>query len=547
MSAGFQLNPVDGLALYRPCQSVEQAFDEDLRAHLRSLGLPAGTYLGSDANRIAQAVYQFSSMVFENELKKLASRDAAQFVLDQLGLWTEAASRAHAGSLTADDEAFVMEHVANMRLAAMYVLEAMVRVEPPQVVFTKEIPNRTDLMFAAVEWMIRASMYSSLAHGVAPDAVEVHLDVESADHFLQLGQRKPYQTRIETFRHRRLRARQKHPDLSAPAKPREVLEALDPVFLDALGFSLSHALALLRATENYRNAESTFDVAFVLESNVYPALAHNCGLDEQVVRRAMEGLVLTADLLTDHPRELWRPKSHARALRRPFLRLPHDLGPHLCWKREFALSAGEYVLQELCFGQVPPEWQTPETTAAARALSHSLDSAWEDQVYGELIQLGLVGEKNVLKVADGVGGYLRMDLEDRPGELDGLFWIPSACVLLVVEVKRTRPSYAPQQYRDDVAKYIRGDKSYTNKHAKKVAWVQANAGLALSHLRDRGHSVPAADKHAVVGGLVVTKYENFVQVLDTPHPVLSLATVLEEYKSNGQIPFTSPPKTRPAL
>ena len=542
---GFQLVPVDGLSLYRPSRAIERAFDEDLRAHLRGLGLPAGTYSGSDANRIAQAAYQFSSMVFENELRKLASRDAAQFVLEQLGQWTEAISRAHAGSLAAKDEAFIMEHVANMRLAAMYVLEAMVRVEPPQVVSAKEIPNRTDLLFSAVESMITASMYSTLAHGVAPDAVEVHLDIDSADNFLHLGQREPYRTRMDTFRDRRLRARQQYPHLIVPAEPRQVLDALDPVFSEALGFSLSQALGCLKmATESYRNVEPGFDVAFVLESKVYQGLAHNCGLDEEAVRRAMGGLVLTTELLTDHPRELWRPKRHARALRRPFLRLPHDLGPHLCWKNEFVLAAGEYILQELCFGQVPPEWQTQETTAAAKALSQSLDSAWEEQVYDELGQhLGLVGEKNVLKIADGSGGYLRMDSDDRPGELDGLFWDPSASVLLVVEVKRTRPSYSPPQYRDDVAKYISGDKSYTNKHAKKVAWVEANVDLVHSHLAGLGHAVPGADELAAVRGLVVTKYENFVQVLDTPHPVLSLAAVLEEHNSNGRIPYRSPPKT----
>ena len=143
--------------------------------------------------------------------------------------------------------------------------------------------------------------------------------------------------------------------------------------------------------------------------------------------------------------------------------------------------------------------------------------------------------RSVLKIVSADGVVLRLDGVGLPGEIDVLAVAEKPTRVVVVEVKRTQPSYSPSHFRDDKSKFIDGRKSYCAKHAAKVEWVARNLELVRQHLQRSGISTAAVD----VEGIIITKYESFANVLSPPYPVVSLGRLLRHHEGSGEWLFST--------
>lgn len=545
----MQLHRVAHLRLYRPSGRAELVLRDDIIAGLRTQGVTSGFYTGKEANRVVQTIYEHGREAFDQAMQACGSRDLVEFLLEQLAIWTEAGQLLNNAKLHVAEAEFVQKHLADARLASMFAIEAMVVAAPPQSPPSEHAMGWLNIGFAAAEIMISLAMYSTSAHAVLPDHTEVTVDLETPSNYLDMKFAEPYRSRWQQMQQRRLLARQDSMHLLEPGPTDQVLDRLDPVFKSAFGWSLREAYGVIgMMMKSYKNTHEGFDVAFVRQSTVYQAVAQNTSMSVGDVQAILDAVTLKPGTLSATPRELWRPGQTSRSLRRPVLLLPHPtVGLHLCWKNPVVQASGVFLLQEMCFRKLPPEWTVAATTTAVDAISQDLDAKWETTVHERMLAHGLVGDLNVLKVLSGDGSHFRLDQEEGPGEIDGLYWNDQLGEVYVLEFKRTQPTFNPPQFRSDIDKYWKGKKAYCVKHQAKVRWVQDHLADVVEHLKAKCLSGAPPDAASItrVKGCIVTKYESFVQVLDTPYPVLSLPTVLRHFEETGEWMFSEESPTTP--
>jgi len=212
---------------------------------------------------------------------------------------------------------------------------------------------------------------------------------------------------------------------------------------------------------------------------------------------------------------------------------PHDSGPHLAWDEALVVDAVKFVTQDLCFKRCPPEWLTTKIQEAVDDYSRSLDKAWEDEVMLALDSRGLPGCARLKKLRKPRGGSIQIP----PGEIDGLLVADAGRRLVVVEIKRTQPTYGPFYWRQEAGQYLRPTKGYVHKHDRKVTWVRENWEAVCEHLVVERHLEEVPESPPEICGILVTKFPNIASVMDPPHQITSMAWLAQDYDQQGKWPW----------
>ena len=329
-------------------------------------------------------------------------------------------------------------------------------------------------------------------------------------------------------------ALRQHDDLAKleePAPIDRVIDHFGPVFASEWGLSLRDMLSIAgHADQSCNPGKAAFDVKFCNEHRLRETVAHNSKVATSTVSLALSALPLTKRALDEEDRQLWRPKQVNRLLRRPFVRLGHPTGPHLCWHSANIQRSLPFLTQELCFGRVPMEWTTLAIQTEATAFASLLDHEWEQTVFDTVRRYGWEGDLRVKKLLARDGNTLRVS--SSVGEIDLLVYESARNTVHLLEVKRVQPTYVPSQFRDDVSKFF-GSGAYIEQLKRKVQWAQTNISAIVEHLALKGITGIGDALDIRLHSAIITKYESFAQVPPTGLRIISLRRLVEERLQSG--------------
>lgn len=525
---GFRVARFGHVAVHRPNEASNRRVRGVLAEHAKRRRL-GGFYDGSEqVNHAIQELYELCRQVFVVALARVRNRGMAEFMLEQHENW----NLVHVARSRGLHPALCDEYDRTgptARLAIQWILENCVKdgiasgptCPPTQLVFW------TDAVVVAAEEMVRLSLHSTVAHSLAPGLVTIEITPDRRDSLYDLRFRSPFGSGYESLvRRAQAPVPARYSDLHSPGDIEQVLTALDGPFREVLGLTLRDCIGVLgMLEESTRPPPTGFPVPFVLVDRVRTGLAANLDRSLDQVDRVLAAFTLTAEQFAGEDRELWRPRQDHRMQRRPVLRLPHELGPHYCWKGGHLRESAMFVLQEMCFKRLPREWRHPVLERAVDDLSRQLDEAWEAIVHDQLLGRGLAGCRGIRKIQVD-GAATRLDAIPGVGEIDGLYAEVATGLLIVTEVKRTQPSYGPVHYRADLSAYAEGERSYAATLRRKASWVSTHWRAVCEHLALQGVLKRIPDELPDVRMVLITKYECFASLVVASPPIVSLVTLL---------------------
>ena len=270
---------------------------------------------------------------------------------------------------------------------------------------------------------------------------------------------------------------------SAGSEPPSEITAFDQAFVDEFGLSLTDLLQLLR--EIYQlGARQEPSIKELTRNQMTAALSHSLEWGEDKVFLALR-------LITLGPREdfmipldgssqevyPWRFNRSWSFLRRPLLTLGYAEDSAILWgNRQLILTTRHLV--DLC------------TTGRLKATTGSLKRVVGDirqtkaeefeATVGRLVS-DLTGMPSKVRVRK-VGGKKIVESGRDLGDIDVLGVIPSERTILCVECKALALARTPAEVRYQLEDLFSGSKnkvSTTQKHLKRVKWVEENLDLVL--------------------------------------------------------------------
>jgi hypothetical protein len=275
-----------------------------------------------------------------------------------------------------------------------------------------------------------------------------------------------------------------------------ILDAVvDEALLDAMGFRALTILQVLYAlthwpeqVENPPSWASEDQLVEFCDEQITIA-------DRDEIRAAVGWLELTHAILGDDPLEHWeQDRRDARVLVRPLVRYSDGLIAVLPWAIQSTLRV---FTRHLSDGRLP--WPRrivpPAVQAAVDAYRQRRNEDLEDDVYGQVVELGYKSRKRVKKARVLGLVTLRSEIDVIvANEVTGHIW--------VLEVKDPHEPFSQHQIRNGIDEFV-GTPSrtgYVAKLATKVADVTADPDAVASAL---GCGTPATPW--VVKGAMVTR------------------------------------------
>lgn len=217
------------------------------------------------------------------------------------------------------------------------------------------------------------------------------------------------------------------------------------------------------------------------------------------------------------------------------MRLPHSSGDHLCFTREFAMSALNFSISDLVFSRLPPEWTTPGIRAALDRGVREIDQEWERAVQFDLQARGL---RAVTAVEVLRAGTSRIKIPSEVGEIDLLGVAPDLSFVFVGEVKRLcRAVWAPE-FTEDKAKFITGKRDYVNRFLKKVAWIDEHWQEVVQHLAFEKVISQVPKAKPPVRHAIVTEWESIAQIFTERTTIVSRKRLAEHFDATREWLFT---------
>ena len=305
----------------------------------------------------------------------------------------------------------------------------------------------------------------------------------------------------------------------------DVIKALDNAFELEFGSSLTHLVDLLTQVYNVGISQPG-SVKKSSKSQLIASLARSLNWTREEVSTAL-------DLLTIEPRkDFFRPPDNVRqevypwrfnrswsCLRRPLLANGNETGSSILWGNRHLALAIQYLSNLAVTGRLK---------AATRPLKRILgdirekkSKEFENSVGNAVSELtGTTTKIRLRKV-----GRKKIMAEGRDlGDIDVLGVIPSARTILCIECKALALARTPSEIRNQLEELFigaRGKPSTTQKHLKRVEWVEDNLDIVLQEcfgLRQKGNWR--------VKPILVSDSELFASYLsESPFPVLSIESL----------------------
>lgn len=538
----FHSMTIGGIRVYRPRPDSEYFVKTEIQRFCKDNGLE-GTYTAVDDIRsVFDRVLAFLANQFTLFVGKLGSRYLTEFLVLIDEAWATILRKFNQQELALPERVQCMKWGPSARRAIQYILERTVQLQPseaPSVPKMDAVWWLDKLMICAEDMLSITNMRASAVR-LFPNNYILSITGPPHEDWMtgrikgELGER--YEHFYQEVEHVGLRA---FTAFGHCQMLQIVRRELEEPFKQEHGIGLEDSIAVLREiVEGVQNPDGSDSMPFVRRSHVLQrAASHFCHLDASSIEKILAPWTLTkADLDKEEP-VLWKTKRRYRLIRRPLMLLPHSTGDHLCFAKHFVKSAVEFVFNDMAFGILPVEWQTPEVRRALKSATQRLDRDWERRVHEEWTKRGLCGccSVDTLRPTDDS----RVIVPPEVGEIDLVHFDRHQHALVVGEVKRIRPAFWGSEFADDMDKFHRKGGGYVSRFLRKIAWVRKNWKVVCEHLaRWGGATVPTWTEPPRVAHVIVTDYQSIAEFFTDQTRVVSLAKLLKEFDETGTWGFS---------
>jgi hypothetical protein len=517
--------------IFRPSHAAERAFRESAREHLLTRFSP-GEYRGVEAaNAVIQHHFTFYEKLLRPLISKLASPDAAEFLLFQ---YDEAARIFHShGILDLRERETWMEIEPIFTRAIKYLVEAMcleASTTRPSIGREEAIMAMESALICA-ESMVGLSQASELVHSVFPDDCVARVFDTERPH-LSIGVEGPHSGCDKAFSERVIRDRESRkqfvgfPQFDNHTATHQ--RYLDDAFRQSFGINYGEFIAAIIAVVDGCQPSlhpNALPGLFVHRGRVIEELAKS-GRPQTAIERAIDGFSVSPENLAAEGRVIWKPKQENRAYRRGFYIFPHETGPHLAFSRAMARQNLFHLVSWVCFKHLPVEWETPATRDAAEGLSRAAGDWFEEVVCRNLNAVGVLGQRAHRTVGSG---QQRMRVPEPVGEIDFLGYQPQEKLLVLIEAKMVMTGLEPRYWRDDLDRFVFRSGSYAERFRRKLSWVAENRCAISAAL--------GFDAVAQVGAAMLTLYPCIARAFISDFPCVSLTEFMLDYEQKSRWPY----------
>jgi len=534
----FRMEWFGGESIYMPQTETKARVNSQAEKHLRA-NYAAGQYTDrEEINRIIHHLFAFYEAELSTLIPQLASRSFMEFILHTYDKSSIIEQLDKDGRLSPQDSVRWHEYGPILRRAIKYLAECSVQLEPmgsPNADKT-EIVEITDraiccslalVVFYQHSDMIRLIDNTDAMLTIHPHGVDPFLDIASASQF-------PNEMAMRVQADTLYRKKFIH-GLAFIEDPREHEKYLAEAFKSSLGLSYQEVLGIIIAIMNGGKPPTTgFPISFCNYSEMIRQLSQNSGHTEELLKRVIDGFVLSQQTMASEGRRIWKPKQEYRSYRRGFYEMPHQLGQHLMWSGQMAKEAMVLLICDMVFKKIPPEWKTRDIDLALERLSNEA-GRWFEKITKD--NLDAVGFHKVTGIkCDDQVDKRRLSISQDIGEIDLLCYSPSEKLLAVIECKLVRDSTEAKYFRDDLAEFVTSSKSYYRKFRRKIEWVREN----ISSIKG---SYPSLDGDAStfeptrLAVAMITYYPSFASFYMPDLPCVSIAEFRLKYEKYGRWPF----------
>lgn len=521
------------MRIFRPSDEVEAAIRAVARAHLFSNFKP-GEYRGAQA---ANAIIQHQFGIYERLLRplipRLASREAAEFLLFQ---YDEAWRLLHGKGILDLRE---REHWAwiepRLKRAIKFLVELICVTDPAtaqRVQDSYEAQIVTERALACAESMVDLAMESDLVHSVFPEDCVVRI-FESGPYDFTIKIEGKFEGYDRTFSDRLIRDRNSRDQFVPWPQFDNHTDThrrfLDIPFCDAFGMTYGEFIAALAAIINDSQPSlhpTAFPTLFVNRARVIEELAKS-GRPRAAIARAIDGFSITQENLIADKRVVWKPKQESRAYRRGFFVLPHEDGPHLAFSREMAREALIQLASWVSYKHLPKEWRVTQTDRALQVLSHEAGLWFEQIVQRRLNELGIVGTRARKFLGNGLP---RLAIPENVGEIDFLGYSAQHRLLVLAEAKMVMTGLEASYWRDDLNEFVFRPGSYAERFRRKLRWVSAQREAICTAL--------AVDRANAVGAVMLTLYPCIAREFIRDFECVSITEFMLDYAARNEWPYS---------
>jgi len=476
-----------------PSNEVEAFIRKQAQEHLLSR-FPVGTFKTPETvNSILQHQFAFYDAHLRQLVGRVASRDAAQFVLFQ---YDEAAKILHNAHLNEAEAEQWSEVEGTFRRGVKYITELMCLERPGDIpAVPKGFAGSTmELVFALAENAVRLAEMSNRVFHMYPEQWYVIVGRPQDRYDFTLRISGPDETFDAQFQTRVIRDRRSR-DRYVPMPQFDMhtithQKYLDTAFKSSFGMSYGEFIFMITQTiEGAQPAPDGCPTLFIHEKKLLAELGKS-GMPPEAIDTAIRGFSVRAEHLEQEKRVLYRPKQSSRAYRRGFFVMPHKEGPHLAFSKSMAQECMAMLANSVCYQYLPSEWQTPDTKNALSSLSGAAGKWFENIVTNNMGSLGIAGGR--IKGTLGKDTQ-RISVPESVGEMDFLGYSPSEKAIVLAEAKMTSSGLEAAIWRDDVYEFVTSKKSFALKFRRKIAWVRENlaavAGAMGCPVPERFHFV----------------------------------------------------------
>lgn len=526
----------------RPRAEIQTDVAEGARAFVLAKFPPGRLTKKEDISLILNAFFEFYSMRLESVLRKVASHEFMEFVLNQYDL----ASRAWRQT---PDEVSVeaclqgFEFILSRRSLKFIAERTAIRQSIPEFAPTGP-PNLfryTEEAIMAGFMLAHLYMTSDKAFHILPGEMELRLygaEAPETSFGIPIGfhlttseantlQDVKFSARLARDRNGR---KKYFPTESMNFDFQRQSKTLDPSFVESFGCSYLKFLHILANINIHQPAPGSFPVMFYSKEGLEREIVLNgIGRGFDTAKTILAGFTLTSQKMKEEGRQIRLPNQEHRAFRRGYFEFPHATGIHLIWSAIMAEEALDHLVDGVCFKKLPEEWITPATRAALDVLSNEAGLWFEGHVNQNLRALGISGDRCKGRI---VRAGVVINIPPDVGQFDFLGYSASENLLIVVESKMVEVGFEARFHRDEISQFVTGRKAHSSQLRRKVDWVANNRDQIVRAFNAQG-SCPR------VGGALVTLYPTYAACRIMDFPCVSLVEFMEDYHARGAWPYTA--------
>ncbi|MDZ3829429.1 hypothetical protein [Pseudomonas monsensis] len=455
---------------------------------------------------VCMLIYNEHESVLVENVRSLETLPLVNFILNQYETYATQNAAHHKFALSAAEENEWRHYSSHARRGMKYLLEYLCRYYT--VLAGDEVDNLTgpqhmaslSRIFISMEEMV--SMYIRVdGYRYLLDDVELILD-EKADLFFSVRQDLDPRNSLDVRSEKReILSRIGGPPYSHDISDHALI--LDPSFSEHLGASYAQIVNFF--VQYIKERPTNFGM--ISKARVIMDLKKTLAVSGDQAELIINGFSVRAVNLED--RALFSPKQEHRAYHRGFFEFIHNGKPVLLFSRMMAFEALDILVNNTCYQKLPEEWRTPAIDINLTTLSNKSGKWFEGVLSVNLPKVGIRAISSV-KTYRSHGKTIRPP--SNVGEIDFIGYSEKFDALFVIEAKNVRFSTEPKLFRDDLSKFMTGNKSYAKKFIGKCSWVVENLPLVVGELSLRGVAVQDVKK--------VYK----VMVILSPSPVESRVT-----------------------